>query len=153
LQTAHAVLRKEKEDVEKVEREKAQQFHNLLHKKLAGLHVDVEKSVATLDGQCSKFPAANTTIGTILDWVWTEVQALPTAFGESNKNITCYVVAGILKMLAGVKCEHLPELWELAMSCDVSILHGIPKDNGKIAGRLVHNWWNNHGLSYCMWRM
>jgi hypothetical protein len=46
----------------------------------------------------------------MLDWLWTEVQVFPTTFAESSQNITCYVVAGILKMLAGVKCGHLPEL-------------------------------------------
>jgi hypothetical protein len=55
LQTAHAALGKEKEDVEKVERKKAQQFCNLLHKKLAGLCNDMEKSVATLAGNVWNF--------------------------------------------------------------------------------------------------
>jgi hypothetical protein len=70
--------------MEKAEREKAQRFCNLLCKELAGLRIDVEKSVATLGGQCFEFPAANATVGTMLDWFQMEVQALPTAFAESN---------------------------------------------------------------------
>jgi hypothetical protein len=46
----------------------------------------------------------------MFDWFRTAVQVLPTVFAESSQNITCYVVAGILKMLAGQKCEHLLEL-------------------------------------------
>jgi CRISPR/Cas system CMR-associated protein Cmr5 small subunit len=42
LQTANAALVKEKENVEKVERVKAQRFHNLLRIKLAGLRLDME---------------------------------------------------------------------------------------------------------------
>jgi hypothetical protein len=153
LQTVHAALGKEKEDAEKVEREKAQRFYNPLCKKLVGLRNDVEKSVAMLGGQCFEFPATNATVGTMLDWFWMEVQALPTAFAESIQNITCYAVAGILKMLARVKCGHLSELRKLAMSCDASILHDIPEDLGKIARNLVRNWWTNHGLLYCLRRV
>jgi hypothetical protein len=38
------------------------------------------------------------------------VQALSTAFPKSNQNITCYAVADILRMLAGVERGHLSEL-------------------------------------------
>jgi hypothetical protein len=38
----------------------------------------------------------------MLDWFRTEEQAQPSAFAEANQNITCYAVAGILKMLAGL---------------------------------------------------
>jgi hypothetical protein len=70
-------------------------------KKLAGLCHDMEKSVATLNRQCFEFPTTNATVGTMLDFFWTEVQALPTTFDESNQNITCFVVACILRMLGG----------------------------------------------------
>jgi hypothetical protein len=53
-------------------------------------------------------------------------------------------------MLAGVDCEHLPELKKLVLSCDASILHDMPNDIGRIAKKLVRNWWTNHGLPYCM---
>jgi hypothetical protein len=79
-----------------------------------------------------------------------EVQALPDTFTEANQNITCYVVAGILKMLAGVNYEHLPKLRKLATSSDASLLHEIPTNIGKIAGKLVWKWWTEHGLPYCM---
>jgi hypothetical protein len=103
-------------------------------------------------GRCFEFPAANATIGSMPYWFRIEVQAMPTAFAECNQNITCYVMAGILKKLVGVECGYLPELRELAMSCDASILHGIPKDIARIVGRLVRNWWTSHGLPYYMQR-
>jgi hypothetical protein len=46
----------------------------------------------------------------MLDWFRTEVQVLPTAFTECNKNITCFVLVGVFKKLAGVECDLLPEL-------------------------------------------
>jgi hypothetical protein len=52
-----------------------------------------------------------------------------------------------------VECGHLPELQKLAISCDTSLLHNVPDNLGKIAGKLVHNWWTNHGLSYYMQRV
>jgi hypothetical protein len=41
--------------VEKVEREKAQRFHNLLCKKLAGLRNDVENQLPRSAGNVSNF--------------------------------------------------------------------------------------------------
>jgi hypothetical protein len=79
-----------------------------------------------------------------------EVQELPSTFTESNKNIACFIVVGVLKMLAEVACEHLPELWRLVVSSDASLLHEIPKDIGKIVGKVVRRWWTQHGLPYCM---
>jgi hypothetical protein len=84
LETAHTALGKEKEKVEKTEREKAQLFCNLLRKKLACLRHDMEKLVATLGGQCFEFPATNATVGDMLDWFRNEVQGLSTTFNESN---------------------------------------------------------------------
>jgi hypothetical protein len=76
----------------------------LLRKKLAGLCREMEKSVAMLCRQCFEFPATNATFGTMLDLFRMKLQAFPTAFAESNQNITCFVVAGILRMLEQVKC-------------------------------------------------
>jgi hypothetical protein len=50
LRTSDAVVVQEKADLEKTECEKAQQFWNLLHKKLAELRRDTEVSVAALGG-------------------------------------------------------------------------------------------------------
>jgi hypothetical protein len=136
LQATHATLLKDKENVEKVEREKARRFRNLLRRKLVGLRLEMENQLLPR-GRCFEFLAAN---------------AMPTAFAECNQNITCYVMAGILKKLVGVECGYLPELRELAMSCDASILHGIPKDIARIVRRLVRNWWTSHGLPYYMQR-
>jgi hypothetical protein len=74
-----------------------------------------------------------------------EVWALPTTFAECNENITCFALVGVFKMLAMVECEHLPELKKLAMSCDASIMHDLPDDIGRIAKKLMRNWWTKHG--------
>jgi hypothetical protein len=150
LRTSHAAVVQEKADLEKTEWEKAQRFQNLLRMKLAELRRNTEESVATLRGWCINFPATNTTIFTLLDWFWTEDQAFPTAFAECNKNITCFTLVGVFKMLMRVECEHLPELKKLALSCDASILHDVSDDIGRIAKTLVKNWWTNHGLPYSM---
>jgi hypothetical protein len=110
LETMQITLGKEKDNVEKTECEKAQRFRNLLREKPAGLRHDMEKSVAMLSGQCFEFPATGATVGDMLDWFRMEVQALPAAFTESNQNITCYVVSGIIRMLVGVECGHLTGL-------------------------------------------
>jgi hypothetical protein len=97
----------------------------------------MEKSVASLGGRCFDFPATNATISDMLEWFRTEVQALPTTFAESNENITCFAVAGILRILVGVECGHPSELKKLALSCDASLLRDVPDDFGKKAGKLV----------------
>jgi hypothetical protein len=122
----------------------------LLRKKLAGLRCDTEESVAALGGRYDDFPATNAPVSNLLDWFRTEVRVLPTTFAECKKNITCFALVGVFKMLAGVECEHLLELKKLALSCDASILHDVPDDIGRIAKKLVRNWWTNHGLPYCM---
>jgi hypothetical protein len=75
---------------------------------------------------------------------------LPIAFAECNENITCFALVGVFKMLARVECEHLSELKKLALSYDASILHDVSDNIGRIAKKLVKNWWTNHGLPYCM---
>jgi hypothetical protein len=54
LQSVHAVVVKEKTDLEKMER--AHRFHNLLRKKLAELRRDMEESIAALGGDAWTFP-------------------------------------------------------------------------------------------------
>jgi hypothetical protein len=39
-----------------------------------------------------------------------EIQALPDIFTEANKNITCFAMADILRMLVESSCEHMPGL-------------------------------------------
>jgi hypothetical protein len=39
-----------------------------------------------------------------------EIQALSDTFTEANKNITCFAVASILRMLEESSCEHVPGL-------------------------------------------
>jgi hypothetical protein len=53
-------------------------------------------------------------------------------------------------MLAGEGCENVPELRKLAHSYDASVLQIFLVETGCIAKRLVKNWWNAHGLLYCM---
>jgi hypothetical protein len=50
LRTSHVAVVQDKADLEKTEREKAQRFWNLLHKKLDELRRDTEESVAALRG-------------------------------------------------------------------------------------------------------
>jgi hypothetical protein len=131
LQTSLVAIVKEKANLERVEHEKAQWFCNLLRKKLAELRQDMEESIATLGGLCMYFPTTNATISDMLEWFWTEVQSLPTTFAECNENITCFALIDVFKMLAGVGCEHLPELRKSALSCDASLLQDVPDDHGK----------------------
>jgi hypothetical protein len=44
----------------------------------------------------------------------------------------------------------VPELRKLAHSYDSSVLQIFPLETGRIAKRLVKNWWNAHGMPYCM---
>jgi hypothetical protein len=55
---------------------------------------------------------------------------------------------GVLQMLAGEGCEHVPELKKLALSCDALVLRDFPLETGHIAKKLVKNWWMKHGLPY-----
>jgi hypothetical protein len=96
------------------------------------------------------FLTTNAAVSTLLDWFWMEVRVLPTAFAECKKNITCLMLVGVFKMLVGEGCEHLPELKKFALSCNALILHDVPDDIGRVAKRLVKNWWTHHGLTYCM---
>jgi hypothetical protein len=150
LESTLETLQKEKAYFEKIERDKAQRFHQQLHTKLHDLHQEQEKSVDELGGQCFEFPNTGGPIGGILDWFKMEVQALSNTFAEANQNITCYAAAGILMMLAGTGCQHLSLLQKLAVSSDGSLLHKISTDIGKMIGKLVQKWWTNHGLPYCM---
>jgi hypothetical protein len=138
LQTSHAIVVKEKADLEKTLHKKAQWFHNLLCKKLAELRCDMEESIAALRGRCMDFPTTNATVSDMLEWFQMEVQALPTAFAECNENITCFTLVGIFKMLAGVECGHLPELKKSALSCDASLLHDVPDNLGKIVRKVLN---------------
>jgi hypothetical protein len=78
---------------------------------------------------------------------------LPDTFAEANKNITCFVVADILRMLEDSGCGHVPKLQSLVVSSDASVLRDILEDVQKVAGRLVRRWWTNHGLPKCMHRL
>jgi hypothetical protein len=71
-------------------------------------------------------------------------------FSNATKNITCFALVDVFKTFAGVECEHLTKLKKLALSCDASILHDVLDDIGRIAKKLVKNWWINHGLPYYM---
>jgi hypothetical protein len=78
---------------------------------------------------------------------------LPDTFTEANKNITCFAMASILKMLEESGNELVPELRSLAASSDASVLMDISEDIGKIDKRLVRRWWTHHGLPYCICRL
>jgi chromosome segregation ATPase len=53
--TSHDAVVKEKANLEKMEREKAQQFCNLLRKKLVGLRCDMEELIVALGGDAWTF--------------------------------------------------------------------------------------------------
>jgi hypothetical protein len=38
----------------------------------------------------------------------------------------------------------------MPISCDASLLQDFPAETGRIAKKLVKNWWTKHGLPYCM---
>jgi hypothetical protein len=153
FEAAHATLGKEKENVGKTECEKAQWFHNLLHKKASWSPSWYGKICCHTKRAMFWVSRYRRYHWDMLDWFRMEVQALPTTFTESNEDVTCYAVAGILRMLAGVECGHLSELQRLAISYDALLLHDVLEDHGRIAGRLVRNWWTQHGLPYCMQRV
>jgi hypothetical protein len=131
VRSSYDTVVKEKTQLQKTERTKAQRFRDALRKKLALLRRDTEASVTALRGRCAEFPA-NASVSDLLE------------------NITCYALIGVFQMLVKEGCEHIPELKELTLTCDASILQEFPKDVSEIAKMLVKNWWTKHGLPYCM---
>jgi hypothetical protein len=140
VHSAYETVVKEKDELKKTNLMKAHRFHEALLKKFAEIWRDTKASVSALGGRCAKFPT-DASVSDFLEWFWAEVEAMPTTFAECNESTTCYVLIGILQMLAGEVCEHLLKLKELATSCDASLLQDFPKDIGKIAKRLVSHWW------------
>jgi hypothetical protein len=67
LWTSYAAFVQEKTDLEKMEREKAQQFQNLLCNKPTELWRNTEELVAALGARCKDFPATYATISNLLD--------------------------------------------------------------------------------------
>jgi hypothetical protein len=98
LHISHDAVVREKAEVVKTERVKLQRFQDSLRKKLAELRCDTEASVATLKGRNTEFPTS-ASLSNFLEWFQAEVAAMPTAFAESNENITCYALVGIFQML------------------------------------------------------
>jgi hypothetical protein len=76
-----------------------------------------------------------------------------TARHLQDKNITCFAMADILKMVEESGCGHVPELRSLAASSDASMPRDIPEDIGKIVIQLVRWWWTHHNLQYCIYRL
>jgi hypothetical protein len=105
--------------------------------------------VATLGGRSEEFPTGDS-LSDFLEWFCAEVAAFPTTFMECNENITCYSFIVVFQMLVGEGSEHLPELKNLALSCDALVLQDFPVEADRIAKRLVKNWWTKHCLPYCM---
>jgi hypothetical protein len=134
------------------EQAELQRFKDYVHKKLAELRRDMEASVSGLGGWSVEFPAGASLSG-FFKWFLKEIESMPTSFAECNENITYYTLTDIFQMLAGEGCEHVPELKKLAHSFDASILQKNSMETGSIAKRLMKNWWNAHGLPYCMWKI
>jgi hypothetical protein len=146
--TAHDVVVKDKAEVQKTGHAKLQWFQDSVLKKLVELRRDTEASMTTLSGRSAEFPT-DASLSDFFEWFRTEVTAMPTAFAECNKNITCYALIGVFQMLAREGCEHLSELKKLALSYDASVLQDFPVETGQIAKRLMKNW-TKHCLPYCM---
>jgi hypothetical protein len=131
------------------EQAKLQWFQDSIHRRLTELRRNTETSVATLGERSAEFPAG-ASLSDFFKWFRKEIELMPTAFAECNENITCYALIGVFQMLAGEWCEHLLELKKLALSYDASVLQDFPMETGRIAKKLVKNWWTKHGLPFCM---
>jgi hypothetical protein len=89
-------------------------------------------------GRSAEFPNG-ASLSDFLEWFQAEDAAMPTAFPESNDNITCFALVGIFQMLAGERCENLLELKKLAVSYNASVLQDFLTETGQIVKRLVKN--------------
>jgi hypothetical protein len=147
--TTQDVAVKDKDLVQQAEQSKLQRFQDSIRKRLTELQHDMEASVSALGGRSAEFPIG-ASLSDFFKWFQTEISSMPTTSAECNENITCYVLIGVFQMPATEGCEHVPELRKLGHSYDASILHNFPVDTGRIAKRLVKNWWNAHDLPYCM---
>jgi hypothetical protein len=96
LSSLHNVVLKEKVETDV----KARQFQDSLRKRLEELQREMEVSVATLGGRCAEFPV-DASMSDFLGWFQAEIAAMPTAFMECNKNITCYALIGVFRCLRG----------------------------------------------------
>jgi hypothetical protein len=105
--------------------------------------------VSALGGRSIEFPS-DASLSDFFKWFQMKIKSMPTTFAECNENITCYTLIVIFQMLTGGGCEHVPELRKLAHSYDALVLQIFPLETGCIVKRLVKNWWNAHGLPYCM---
>jgi hypothetical protein len=106
-----------------------------------------------LGAQCLPYPEKGALIRDIVKWFEGEVKSIPETFTQLNKNSVALALAGMLRMLHESGCEHLSMLSSLASSSDTSLLDEIPTEVQKIAGRLVHKWWTDHGLPEALHRL
>jgi hypothetical protein len=117
--------------------------------RLTELRRDTEASVSALGGRSTEFPVG-AFLSDFFKWFRKEIASMPTTFADCNENITYYALIDIYQMLAGEGCEHEPELKKLPHSYDASVLQNFLMEIGRIAKRLMKNWWNAHGLPYYM---
>jgi DNA repair exonuclease SbcCD ATPase subunit len=80
-------------------RNRFQKFHMHFHQRLRDLRYESEGALGELGGRCLEYLEPRNTIGTVTDWFMGEIKALPLTLAEANKNIVCFAVAGILRML------------------------------------------------------
>jgi hypothetical protein len=78
-------------------------------------------------------------ISNLLEWFQVEATTMPTTFTQCNKNITCYALIGIFRMLVGEGCEHLLGLKKLPLSSDASPFRDFPDDLCRIAKMHLKN--------------
>jgi hypothetical protein len=147
--SAHEAAVRGKELVWQTEQSKLRRFQDSIRKRLVELQRNTETSVSTLGGRSIEFPS-DTSLSDFFKWFQMLVKSMPTTFMECNENITCYTLIGVFQMLTRGGCEHVSELRKLAHSYDASVLQNFPLETGLTTKRLVKNWWNVHGMSYCM---
>jgi hypothetical protein len=73
-----------------------QRFHDL--------HYELESALGERGGRCLEDSQKGTPTGEVMDWFVEEIKALPETFAEANKNIVCFAVAGVFRMLEDFGC-------------------------------------------------
>lgn len=106
--------------------------------KLSDLRFSLEKAVSEFGASCLPYPGKGSTIREIVQWFEEEIKA--------NKNIVCYAIISVLRMLNDSEYKHLEGLQSIMAGCDASILKDLLPELAKLTGRIVRRWWMEHGL-------
>jgi hypothetical protein len=85
-------------------------------------------ALGELGAQCPLYPAKGAPNDEFFNWFKEEVSSLPEVFTHLNKNVVALALEGMLKMLHGSGCNHLPTLQSLATSSEWSF--GVGRCSG-----------------------